>query len=269
MFLIDHLIRVANLFFSNNYLFVVLFVISLIALAVGKMRDADSAKSMMVFTLITLLVIFFPLSSVVFNRFLDGDPVFARLWMICPVWIVIAYVMASRIIGVHSKVIKSICVIVLAGLVIVTGSNLKSLNMINNADSVYKIRHESVEISDEILMLNNGNPTSLFILVPINSVPDNFVEGGTIRSGIEQYTGNIELYGFGCSDEFWSEYFLSDVTPTNRESEEWINAFVNERHAASGAEYFAFPTNDIVDRKLANLGFVLTTYIGGYSIYKI
>ena len=269
MLVLNYIKHITNIFFEGNYLYLFLFIISLITLTVSLKKQSRRVLSLLMFSYLSLLFIYLPLTSVLFDRYLDGNPVFARLWMICPVWIIVACAAVICLSGISNKVIKVVSVFLIIILLIVSGSSIRTLNMISNTDDVYKIRNEAVEISNEVMRLNNDEPTSLFMLVPVYTVPDNFVEGGTVKSGIEQYTGRVNLTAFGCSDEFWNDYFLSDVTPTNRESLEWINAFINERYAASGAEYFAVPDDEIVNSKIDSLGYELLSQAGGYRLYRM
>lgn len=269
MLVLDHIKHISDLFFEGNYLYICLFLFSLIILAVRGRKQAGRESSLLLFSFLALLFIYFPVTSIFFDKFLNGDPVFARLWIICPIWIVISFVLANCFIKISNRIVKTLAITTLTVLLIAVGSNVRSLTMINEPNNIYKIRSEAVDVSEAVLKLNNGEPTSLFILVPVYTGPENYVEGGTVGSGIEQYTALIDLTSFGCSDEFWNDFFLSDITPTDRESEEWLNAFVNERQVASGAEYFAFPTNDIVNQRLISIGYNWKSDVGGYSIYEI
>ncbi len=268
--IIGSFLNVINLHFAENYVYLLLFVICLVMLIV-KRKDLTRGYLLLgIFTSIVLIILFILPTQMLFNMIpASDDSVFARLWLLCPVWLVIAYVAAASIPKMENKIHKTVISMVLVLVIVFSGNTIQSLNMLNNPQTPYKIRADSVEIADEVLRLNDGNPTSLFILVPDYADGENYINGGTLNMGIQQYTGDIQLTPFKCSDDFWNGYFLSDITPTDREAEEWLGAFVSERYAATGAEFYASPTNEIVDKRLEDLGYECISTVSGYSIYKM
>ncbi len=268
--LLDSFARVTNLYFSTNYIYLIVFIMCVVLLIVKRNDNPNGYWLLGISTILILLVLYFPPLLQLFN-FLPAsdDMVFARLWLLCPVWIVIAYSCASNISDIKNNVIRYSSVVILVLILIISGNNIYSLNMLNEPQNIYKIRTESIEISDEVLRLNNGAPTSLFIIVPLYNDEENYINGGTVNRGIEQYTGDIRLTAFKLSDEDWNNYFLSDITPTNLDSEDWIGLFISQRYENSKAEFFALPTNDTVNSKLTDLGYEWLSDVAGYSIYRM
>ncbi len=268
--IIGSFFNVTNLHFAENYVYLLLFVICFVILIV-KRKDLTRGYLLLgIFTSIVLIILFILPTQMLFNMIpASDDSVFARLWLLCPVWLVIAYVAAASIPKMENKVYKTVVSIVLVLVIVFFGNTIQSLNMLNNPQTPYKIRAASVDIANEVLRLNNGKPTSIFLIVPDYADGENYINGGTINMGIQQYTGDIQLTPFKCSDDLWNSYCLSDITPTDREAEEWLGAFVSERYAATGAEFYASPTNEIVDKRLEDLGYECISTVSGYSIYKM
>lgn len=267
----DSFLHVISLHFDSNYIYLAIFIMCFVTLFAKRKEHTKGYLLFGVFSSFVIMFMLIPSTQSLFDRIPStNEPVFARLWILCPIWLIVIYSFVNWIFAnKKDNSNKEVGIVLLSALLIVSGSSLTSNNMLNNTVSAYKVKSESVEIADEILQLNNDNPTTVFILVPYYSEGENYINGGTLNMGIQQYTGKIRILPYKCSEDFWCDFFLSDATPTNRDAEEWLGAFVSEWHEATGYEYLAVPSNDIVERRLADLGYDCISTTAGYNIYRM
>lgn len=267
--LINPVVHVTEIFFSSNYVYLILFIVCFVLLIKKRKEMPEGYVLLGLYSSIVLPLIYFLWLFDLFNIIpFSGDAVFARLWLLCPVWLVLSYAMVVYVCNINTKHVKYLVILGLSLLLVLSGASIRSLSMVNTPQNLYKIRSESIEIADQVLRLNNGEPTSLFMIVPYQGVEDNYVNGGTINMGIEQYTSEIQLTAFKLSEEDWNNFFLSETTPTNLDSEDWIRLFISQRYENTYADYFALPTNDILNSRLSDLGYEWQSDVAGYSIYR-
>lgn len=261
---------ITDSFFDGNIAYILIVLISLVLLFIRRKDLKEGHQMFAAFTLVSLLIIYNPLFRLVFSKIPSAnDGVIARLWILCPFWLIVAYVVALYCSKISKAVVKYIAVLATVSVLILTGSTVRSLGMIREPSNIYKINEASVEIADEVLELNGGEPVSLMIFTPEYEVGENFIEGGTINEGMRQYTADVCVYAHRPSEEFWNDYFVADITPTNRDSVEYLNAYITEWHDVQCFDYFAVPVDEVVKSKLDTLQYELVSSIAGYDIYRM
>lgn len=256
-------------YFGNNYFYIVVFIISLIYLLLKKPQLIRGREFLFSYTvLVTLFVILNPLLKVILTRFPDiNESVLARFWIVCPIWVVIAYSISMCGSELKLRGLRYIFVLVFSVVLIVTGDSLKSLEMTNAPSNIYKIRTESVEIADEIDLLNNGQPADILIFVPSLEHLENYEDGGTIYFGIIQYTSNIRTHRYGYRENVWVDYFTSEITPLGTLSCEYVNSEL-QRSSPGVFDYIVCPADEGIIPNLEYCGYELESSVSGYYIFS-
>ena len=268
------LISNTELYFAHNYVYLGVFILALIFL-IWKRKEYKAAFGLLgVYTILQLvLIIYNPLLMPLCNKIpgfdVEGSKVFARFWLLVPVWIIIACVLAAVISGVKNKIVKYVAAIAVAALLIYTGDSVRSLDMFNDTSSVYKVRPEAIAIANELLEITGGEPTSLYLFQPEYEVADNFVDGGTIHYGILQYTGNIRVVPHPYSQAEWDGCLTSEYCEEQGVSSQ---SFIHSSFMIGDyyeCDYAAVPDDERINYKIDNLGYELVGQAAGYNIYRI
>lgn len=270
--ILEKLYTITWLFFSDNVVYFVLFVGSLVYIRFHKKSIVIKELLFSFVLLAIVLVIYNPILALLFDKLpvgVGGAQVFARFWLIIPVWIIIAYSSSVCVMSISNKAIRSSIIVLIVLLLIVTGNSISRMNMVNQPTTIYKIRKESIDLVDTVLMINNEEPTSLFVFVP-KEESDGYVNGGEISSGIDQYSGMVRCGAYFCSDELWNDCFISDSYPDGYSTnEQFIDTMFYFIHYSYGFDYVAIPSDQIVDEKIIGLGHELVGNIDNYSIYRL
>ncbi len=269
------IVDIVNIFFSKNMLYLFLFVFALVSIQFCNHNNNMRGKRMIVlYTIMTLfLVVFNPfLFDLSMNYPVLGYEVFARIWLMCPIWVAISYCISAT--AVHNYFrpmpLKRIVTIAFAGLIIAFGASNSTLKMMNDVSCKYKVRSESVEIADKILAYSNGEPTVLFIYVPKTQDDANYINGGTIYEGIRQYTGTIATYRYEYTEEIWNNYYLSEIIPVgNITSDAYVCEFLNIAHEENGFEFIAFPDDPRILDRMEYCGYEYIDHIAGYYFFQV
>lgn len=261
-----------ELYFAQNYVFLGMFLVAL-AFLVWKRNDYKAAFGLLgIYTILQLVIIIYnPILIPLFNKIpgFEGEKVFARFWLMVPVWIIIAYVLAVLISRLKNKIIEYVVAVAVAAVLIYTGDSVRSLDMFNDARCAYKVRPESIAIVDEMLSITGGEPTSLYMFVPEYDVADNYVDGGTIYYGILQYTGLIYVSPHPYPTWEWEDYLIPEYcADSDILSQSYIHSYFIIGDTL-GCEYLAMPDDERINYKIDNLGYELMGQAGGYNIYRI
>ncbi|MCR5592146.1 MAG: hypothetical protein K6F79_00175 [Saccharofermentans sp.] len=189
---------------------------------------------------------------------------YARVWILCPVWLFVAYVLSVELSNNCNTVLRYLFVVITALVLVLFGSNLQNNNMINEANNRYKVRADSVALADELIELSAGRPISAWIFLPKPVIEDKFVDGGTLYEGIMQYSAEIELYRYFYTDEIWDTYFVSDYMPDGvTPSEECIPPILDQLPH----DYVIWPDESRLIPKMENCGYELLSRVDGYLIF--
>ncbi len=259
---------VLNLFFAGSIVYICVVIASIVLLLVRRKALKKGFDLFFFYTVLLLVfVIFNPLLFKLSGYLHDSTSVFARVWIICPLWMIVAYAVSS--LDIKNKFISGAIVIAAAAVLIYFGGSTRSLKMFNTPSNPYKIRSEAVEISDEILNLSGGEPASLLIFVPLTPEPERFVNGGTIYEGINQYTASISACPIGYTDEYWDSYLMADYMPNGvTTTADYMNSLIDQYEEMHGIEYVALPDEDIFISRLEYCGYELAGHAGDYYIFR-
>ena len=268
----ENLVENTNLFFGGNILYLVLFVVSLVLIIVNKKDKNDAKRFFIPYILIFLILVMYnPFWKALFLKFPAsvGGAVYVRFWLICPVWVLIAYTLSDGLSDCKNRMIKCFGIVALTVMLILSGNTLRALNMVNEPHNPYKIRTESIEVADLILADTDYKPTSLLILILPPGVDENYAEGGAIFTGLQQYSGIIKFNRFSYDEDFLNTYLLTEQTPDGAAQEDWLNWFLNVRYNdCGGFEYVALPDYDCLIDRMEYCGYGFVGNAGGYNVYR-
>lgn len=270
-FLVEDIVSTTYLFFANNIVYLLLFVCALLIVWYNRKDATKGYRLLFGFTLIALLFIYEPLINKVFMRLpATNDGVRARFWIICPIWLVISFGFAVLISRIKSVVFKCIIVALIAIMIIFAGDTIRNLNMVSEPANIYKVNNTAVELSDAVLELSQGEPTSLMVFVSSNEFgEDNYIDGGTTCMGINQYTGDIQVHRFAYLDEQWNDYFVAEIIPDGTMSgEQYVNYFFDIYFEPYEIEYAAMPNDERIIPNMEYSGYQLVGSVEGYFIFK-
>lgn len=265
-YLIESVNEITNVFFNNNYVFLCLSTFLFVYLFAKRDKLKTGYNLFFAFSvMVGLIVIYNPLIWKKLFDTPDLKSVYARFWLLCPLWLVIAYGLSSMITQINPKR-KAFFSIITTVVVIIAGNTIGT--MMIPTGTIYKIRPEAVEIADEIQMINDGKPTSLLIFIPIDEYDGRYINNGTVYDGITQYTGKIMVYPRGYTDEKWDDYYTSDYQPNGGASVYFVNAVLAEEYESHPFEYVAFPDDQRILSKMLDIGYDLVGHTSNYYIFS-
>lgn len=259
--------EITNMFFAGNLVYLVVLIAAMVSLAVFKNESDRGYDLFFVYTVLLLvLIIYNPVLRYFFQKIpAAGTPIYARLFVLCPFWLIIAYVTTVGSLRMKKwRFSNYIVVIAVTIILIYFGSSITGESMMNPPNNVYKINPTAIDIADAVLEETGGDPTSLWIFMPEPESGEKYINGGTIYEGIRQYTGKIHLYRWYFSDDYWNDFFVSETA-----SIEYIRDIMDVNLQQQGIEFAAWPNNDIVSSKLGDLGYDLVAQCGEYNIYRL
>lgn len=266
MNVVDYIIHSNNLFWNNNYFYLLLFIFSLVLL-----MEKDSkriTKDILLFTFILLFAILFnPLLQLLLpTEIKENDAVFARFWILLPAFLLIPIAIVA-LIEKQSNHIKRIIIAVTIVIIVVSGNSICTMGAMNSADNCFKINDEAVTLANILLKQNEDSPRVILVYVG-TSTDGNFMNGGNVPAGIPQYTAQINLKTLYTSNEQWNDYYLADTTPEGVDGGAWLGYilkdFIYERFEY---DYIIMPNDDRIDAKMSSEGFALLDSTEHYRIY--
>ena len=261
---------VTELYFASNIVYMLFVVIAFVYLFYTRKTNRNGYNLLFAFSVLTmLLIIYNPFLHLVFFLLPStSDAVFARFWLLCPIWLITAFAIVSFVFGFNSNSKKTTSLIALAVVFVLFGDSLYSLSMMNYFDNAFKIRTESVELADGLMRLREGNPVKLLIMLPNDGNNGKFENGGSISEGIAQYNGYIEVYSYFYTDEEWNNYYKAETIPeTGETSTYYINRSLMHKFLKYRFDYVAWPADDLIDQKLEQGGYSLLGEYGGYNVF--
>lgn len=259
-----------DVFWNGNACFLIAYVVSLTILFNSK-EKTNGKRLLATFSVFILLgVCYNPYASIMFNHFpQSNDGVYGRIWILLPVWIVIAFAGVELIGRIKSTAYRNISIICFAVGVVIAGTSPDMLTQYNQSLSPYKVNPDGVEIADKVLSNNNGNPAGLLMLLNDNERNDNYIQGGTAYYGIQQYTSKIEVFPVYFNDQTWNEIFTSEVLP---DGETATKLFFNDSFAyyrrSYDFNYVLIPHDESFDEKMAYSGYQYVASINNYDLYE-
>ena len=154
--------------------------------------------------------------------------------------------------------------------ILCSGNPVITSGMLSNTCNSYKIRSESIEIADTILALNDYEPTSLLVFSPDRKTWEKYEVGGTVYEGIKQYTGLIDIAGYGYTESQWNDCMLSEMTPNGwLSSYDYTRIILNEYFENHKSyQYILMPDDDKIIAKMDYCGFELVAHIDSYYLFE-
>lgn len=260
---INHII---DIYFSGNYIYLSLFVICLFTLVCVR-KKISSMLATYVMSLL-LIIVLNPLSYVAFERLpASNEGVYSRLWLLVPCWVCVAFVLSEKISASDAyqrKVKILLSIVVLVGF----GQTLYQQDYYIDSTNIYKVNDMSVRIVDTVKESGIENPSILYVHY-LPEVYENYIVGGSVRSGIQQYSSDVYIYDFIINDEVWNEYIVSDyIDDINMTSEQWfVEAFTP--YCDYGISFIIIPYDECIVSKMENAGFEFNTQIGDYLVFNV
>lgn len=257
-------------FFVGNMCYIVIVIVSCVFIIYKRNSMRRGYTLFALFSLLLLsLIVYNPILNSVLNKFAsEEDNISIRFWLLCPLWLVIAYAFSSNDLSPSKKINKAFPVIV-GAIIVFSGSTIDILNMYNSTSNMYKIRGEAVEIADEILSLDCESNPSVLVFEPKYSSEDNYVQNGTIYYGLKQYTGNILTYPYYYTEEEWNEYLLPEILWDGKTlSKSYINGILLWYKELYYYDFVALPKEESFIAKMDYCGYQLVGEAGGYYIFE-
>ena len=258
------------MFINGNAIYLFIAVASLISISTNKKTVDKGRKLFLQYSIFLLIVVLLnPVFRLMANHInMMSDQVFARFWIMCPIWLIIAYSITNRSECYNNSLARSVFVLMSTLVIVLAGSNVENNNMFIVSDNSSKINTAAIEISNEILELSDGKPVSLLIRVDFASSSGNYVNGGSIYEGMLQYTGKIETIPHYYTEEEWNSYYVSEMTPYNEmTTEEFIKQSLSVWEDMYNFDYIAWPDDERLVSKLHYCGYEVVGHAGGYYIY--
>ena len=260
-----------SVFWNGNLLFLAAYIISLTLVFASK-READRAHK--IFAIFSILcVLLFCYNPLIYSLFTNvipdsGEGEYSRIWIVLPVWMVIAFA-GTQIVNKNKSHItqKGICIGVVGGIMLM-GTSIDAYGYYVDSDSIFKVNHQCVEISDKILDDSCGENTSVLLIVCTQG-GDNTVGSDELVYGEGQYTGVIRYYPYYYSQESLQEFFYSDIQPDGTTlTEENINSFLFWLRRRLKFSYIVIPHEESLPEKMTYCGYEYIDSAGDFDIYK-
>lgn len=260
-----------NLFFAGNVIYFVIFIVTMSQLSQYKNELLAGKKLFFNYTIgVLFLTVLNPFFVIAFMRSPSASyESLARFWLLCPTFLLFSFVFCILIISIKRQFHRFVALGVLLVLLFSSGNTITSLGMINSTNNIYKIRSESIVIADRIITLCDGAPTAVLVFIPEYEGPGNFVDGGTIASGIMQYTGLIDVHTNGYTDDTWHDFYILDQIPgTDISTQDYLDAVLSEYYRLYQCEFVIIPDDECMIEKMHNSNYELVDSETGYYIYQ-
>ena len=247
-------------FWNGNTLYFAFYIIGLTVLFFGRRKNAKAFRLLSAFSILAMLG--FCYNPLIYDLFVkmpnSDDQVYSRIWIILPVWIVIAFAGIELISRIKSKTIKNSSYILIGAGIVLAGF---SSGYYIDSSSVYKVNNDVVEIADTILENKKTDYPQLLLCCPMQEYGGNFVQGGTVWYGLVQYTGEIGITAVQLNDQTWNDWLQSDS------SLNYLIEYFDFYHRYYDFSYVVMPQNAELRENMSILGYKYLTNAGGSDIY--
>lgn len=206
------------------------------------------------FWLVLLLCPFNPLFRYfVFKIPIDQYELLGSFWFVVPVFVMFAYSAAMMIPRIQKKFLKYLTVAGVCVVLVFAGASVTFNHMAIAADNVYKIKAGVPELADEVLRINEGEPTYVLVFQP-DQGDDEWVVGGTMFQGLRMYSSKLAVagYSFTPEEDLTTVSFVEAVLPARPEP----------------IEYYLFPDDAGNVDSMELCGYKLVGNAGGYNIFR-
>ncbi len=269
--MLDHIKYITSIFWDDNYLYLAAFIISYIYLVFQCKKGKINGKLFLCYSAILLVAFLYnPLGyKFMFKLPTGGDLVFARLWIILPVWLTIASAITVLAFSLKKAWQKHALICTMAVTLSVCGMTILDKDAYIETTNEYKIRDEACAISDVILEDNGNESVGVFMIMPASDSDGNFMRGGNIYNGIRQYTGKFDIRVLYISDDEWNNWYLGETfEPGNLPSNEFLRRSLEVWQGNFDYEYVVEPTAEEMVAKMQYSGYELISAMDNYSVYR-
>ncbi len=256
-------------FWNGNSVFFVFFIVSLVIILNSKGEKSNAKKLIALFSIVIMLgVCYNPFLFMLMKRIPGySESVFSRVWIMLPVWLIIALAATEVISRVQSTWMRNSFGLVAAAALVLFGISPDTLGYYTELESKYKVKAEGVEISEVILSNFDGDSAGVLVFTDSNGYGDSFVQGGTTYSAIEQFSGKIKVYPVIVSEQEWNDNYLSFMTEDGKFSFEYINDRFNIFRRWYDFQYVAMPFDSSMRIKMLFSGYQFIASVNGTDIY--
>lgn len=258
-------------FWNGNYTILIIYIVSLVILFKSKGKNKKAKSLFAAFSITAILAFCYnPFFHTAFIKLpYSGEAVFSRVWMFLPVWTVIAFTGAELISTFKSIIIQHGSYLLLAAVIVLSGTSLNAQEYYINSTSSYKANLEGVEIADAILAKSNDDPVGVLFISREQADIGNYTVGGTAYYAISQYTGKIETYPIFCDEITWNGNYLSEVMSDGEtKTEDYLNSYFNlyfRRYY--DFSYVVMPHDDSLMEKMQYSGYQYISSTDNYDVY--
>ena len=256
-------------YWNDNYVFVIMYVACLVIMISMRDQAPNGHKLLSVYSLLLIgLVLYNPVAHYIgFNLFKDSESI--RMWLLLPVVTVIAF--AITVVTDNpslKKAGKGAVIGAMAAVIFFFGSSIMRTQMMVDTTNAMKINDESVKIADVILEDSNNEPTTLLMYTFEDYTSGQFVNGGTVCDGIEQYTADIKVTRLNITPQYWEDNYVSDYNPQGASNYVYVPIAMEVHHHTIDFEYIALPADKNVIGKMEGAGFDLVGTTDSFFVYK-
>ena len=256
-------------YWNDNYVFVIMYVACLVIMISMRDKAPNGHKLLSVYSLLLIgLVLYNPVAHFIgFNLFKDSESI--RMWLLLPVVTVIAF--AITVVTDNpslKKAGKGAVIGAMAAVIFFFGSSIMRTQMMVDTTNAMKINDESVKIADVILEDSNNEPTTLLMYTFEDYTSGQFVNGGTVCDGIEQYTADIKVTRLNITPQYWEDNYVSDYNPQGASNYVYVPIAMEVHHHTIDFEYIALPASDGVESKMEAAGFNYVGRTESFLVFK-
>lgn len=258
-------------FWNGNLLLFMAYISSLIIIFNSRGKATRGKQLFAAFSIMLLVICYTPFAHIFFAKLPESnDAVYSRIWIILPVWLVIAYAVSELKDKVRSNLLRNGLYLSLSALMVFTGSSIYTLGMNIDSQTPYKVKSQGVEIAEKISSIEGDNPVELLLFdYPQSGTLDNYILGGTIYGAIGQYSGTIRVIPFYVDETTMQDYYLSDTLPDGETSSiEYIDTVLSRCHLGYDFSYIVMPENYTLRERMLYLGYKCISTYDGYDLYQ-
>lgn len=240
-------------------MFVVLFLISLLYIYIRDSKEKIKTDILLRYSIIAILILFNPLMVYAAEEFLLKDMVYWRIFWIIPVVPVIAYAAAQAVSGCKEKKKKLITSIAILLIIVYCGKLVYNTGNFQEADNLYKIPQEAIDICDIINEQSEDGETIQLLVTP------------ELASYIRQYDGTMKML-FGRHGRGNAEGEI-DTVYEQLQSDTMDLVLITEIARDTGCNYLILNSHRMPQDRpeidsLYEFGYMSVDTVGEYIIFK-
>lgn len=258
-------------FWNGNAFFFILYIASLTIVIANKEDKSKAKRLFAAFSVFVILICYCPITRMVFLRLPESDEaVFSRFWVILPVWMVIAFAVSEVKNRIKSVFIQNGLYLIIAAGIVLTGSSVDSMGYYFDANSLYKVKTEGINIANQVASISENEPVELLLFDNTQvDTSDNFVPGGTVSSAIGQYSAEIQTIPCYVDEVTWQDcYISSSLTDGDTASVLYVDDMLAQKRMKYDFSFVAMPKDYLLRIKMLYSGYKYVSSVNGYDLYQ-